>query len=673
MRTTRWPRTQPGGTPAPVMPRLSMLALCMAGILLLPACGGGGGGAGYSGAMVRPNPPPPPPAPPPPPPAPVFDPAQPPSINTTGDVQITLVAGASQNRTNVSTLGSISVGGISDGAFVLGGTNRFDAGTTVSSGQLFLAGNLFSDVSVQQDARLSLYEANIVGDVLMAGTFKPVFDDIGDGGFDYYLSWGSEIWGDYTQTPTGTMAVALGVTKGVVAPLLDIHGVAHLQGTLAVDVDPVYVTSTPRAEWILRASGGVVGQFDRWINTGPLFITASLRYAPNDVFFDITRISAQAAMAASPFADAATLASAAHLDRAFEAADGFAGMSRDELNASQRQFLASAAAIQRIGDHAQAAATLDSLSGQAHASAQALLLDRAAAPAAQLRTRLDRLRPGMRAGAWTQRVDGGGNVAGNGSIGAGYDIDGRVGGFDQWLGNGWLLGASVGWSDSRMQFERQGGDARADTPMANVYLHRRGSNDTYVTGITGYGHTRLTLDRPLDLASAGRHHAHSERDVSLAYVHAETGRSFGVGGGRLTPFASGDWSALRSEGFVEQGNSGFELVAQPSGETRMSGGAGMRYLRDWRFGSEGWMQLDVSAQYRHVFARSGDPVHAAFAGAPMAGFQLDGLPFDDDHGVFGFGLAGGWRDAWRWFVLYDKAFTGDARGDAWSAGLRLAF
>ena len=671
MRTTILPRTLPGGTPAPVVPRLSLLALCMAGILLLPACSGGGGGSGYSGAMVRPNPPPPPPAPPPPPPpAPVFDPTQPPSINTTGDVQITLVSGASQSRNNVSTLGAISVSGSGDSVFVLGGTNRFDAGTTVSSGQLFLAGNLFSDVSVQQGARLSFYEANIVGDVLMAGTFSPVFDDIGDGGFDYYLSWGSEIWGDYTQTSTGTMAVALGVTKGVVAPLLDIHGVARLQGTLAVDVDPVYVTSVPRAEWILRASGGVVGQFDRWINSGPLFITGNLRYMPNDVFFDITRISAQAAMATSPFADAATLASAAHLDRAFDAADAFADLPRDGLSDAQRQFLSSAAAIQRIGDHAQAAATLDSLSGQAHASAQGLLLERAAAPSAQLRTRLDRVRAGMQAGAWSQRI-GGGQVSGG--IGASYGVAGQAGGFDQWLGNGWLLGASAGWSDSRMQFERQGGDARADMPMANVYLHRRGRDDTYFTGVTGYGHARLTLDRPLDLASAGRHHAHSERDVSLAYVHAEAGRTFAVGGGRLTPFASAAWSVLRSDGFVEQGDSGFELIAQPSGETRMSGGAGMRYLRDWRIGGDGWMQLDVSAQYRHVFARGGDPVHAAFAGAPMAGFQLDGLPFDDGHGVLGFGLAGGWRDAWRWFVVYDTAFAGDALDDAWSAGLRFGF
>lgn len=656
-----------GRTPVAMLPRLSVLALCLAGALVLPACGGGGGG-GYGGANVRTTPPP---DPPPPPPPPVFDPASPPAFNSTGNVQVTLVGGVGQNQANVSTAGSLAISG--DGMFSLSGSNRFDGGTTVTSGELFLVGALFSDVSVQQDARFGLYDANVVGDVLMAGTFAPVFDDIGDDGFDYYLSWGNDIWGDYTQTSTGTMEVALGVTKGVAAPLLDIHGVARLQGTLAVDVDPVYVTSIARSEWILRASGGVIGEFDRWINTGPLFITGSLRYAPNDVFFDIARISAQAVMTGSPLADASTLSSAANLDRAFDAADGFAGLPRDQLSASQRQFLSSAAAIQRIGDHAQAAATLDSLSGQAHATAQGMLLDRMAAPSTQLRTRLDRMRPGMPAGAWTQRGDAGGGVSASGSIGARYDIDGQASGFDQWLGNGWLLGSSVGWSDSRMQFERQGGDARAGMPMANVYLHHRGRDDAYFTGLAGYGRTRLTLDRPLDLAGAGHRHAHSERDVSLAYVHAEAGRAFGVGGGRLTPFASVAWSALRSEGFVEQGNSGFELVAQPSRETRVTGDAGMRYLRDWHFDSDGWMQLDLSAQYRHVFARGGDPIHAAFVGAPIAGFQLDGLPFDDGHGVFGFGLAGGRHDAWRWFLQYDRAFTGDARGDAWSAGLRLGF
>ena len=660
MRTTRGPRERSGGTPVAAMPRLSVLALCMAGVLLLPACGGGSGGYGGTNVIATP----PPPAPPPP--APSVPPAPPP-LNSTGNVQITLLAGAQDGLGNVSTSGSLT----KEGAGKLGVCcqTRFDAGTLVAGGELAVQGRLFSDVNVQQGARLSFYEAEVVGDILMAGTFVSVFDDPG---FDYYSTWGSEIWGDYTQTSTGTMVMALDLAPAG-TPQLDIHGIANLQGTLALSVDPSDFIGAPRAEWILRASGGVVGQFDRWTNASSLFITGSLRYTPNDVFFDVTRISAQAAMATSLFADAATLASAANLDRALDAADGFAVLPREGLSASQRQFLSSAAAIQRIGDDAQAAATLDSLSGQAHATAQALLLDRATVPSAQLRTRLDRLRPGMRAGAWSQRIDGGGDVSGSGGIGASYDVAGHMGGFDQWLGNGWLLGASAGWSDSRMQFERQGGDARAGTPMANVYLHHRGRDDTYFTGITGYGHTRLTLDRPLDLAGAGRHHAHSERDVSLAYVHAEAGRAFGVGGGRLTPFASAAWSTLRSEGFAEQGSSGFELVAQPSGETRMTGGAGMRYLRDWRFDSDGWMQLDVSAQYRHVFARGGDPVHAAFAGAPMAGFQLEGLPFDDGHGVFGFGLAGGWRDAWRWFVLYDKAFAGNARGDAWSAGLRLAF
>jgi hypothetical protein len=99
----------------------------------------------------------------------------------------------------------------------------------------------------------------------------------------------------------------------------------------------------------------------------------------------------------------------------------------------------------------------------------------------------------------------------------------------------------------------------------------------------------------------------------------------------------------------------------------------MRYLRDWRFDNGGWMQLDLSGQYRQVFAQDGDPIRAAFVGAPMAGFQLEGLPSDEGHGVLGFGLTGGKRDARRWFLQYDRAITGNTRGDAWLAGLRIGF
>ena len=369
-----------------------------------------------------------------------------------------------------------------------------------------------------------------------------------------------------------------------------------------------------------------------------------------------------------------TLASAANLDRAFAAADGFAMLPRSELNTSQQQFLASAASIQRIGDYAQAAATLDSLSGQAHATGQGLLLEQATAHSTQLRTHLDRMRPGMRAGAWTQRAHAGGGVSGSGSIDARYDIGGQVSGFDQWLGDGWLLGSSVGWGSTGMQFERLGGVAHGDAPMASVYLHHRGRDDMYFTGLVGYGRTTLMLDRPLDFGAAGRPPGafRTRRVAGVCPCGSGTclrrgGRTFDAV--RFTRLVDVERGRLRRTGqqWIRTGGAVFERSASSAAAV------GMRYLRDWRFDNGGWMQLDLSGQYRQVFAREGDPIRAAFVGAPMAGFQIEGLPFDDGHGVFGFALTGGKRDARRWFLQYDKAFTGNTRGDAWWAGLRIGF
>lgn len=645
---------------------VSRLALGMA-VVLLGACGGDGG-------YVRSDPPPttsPPPPPPPPPPAPaprtLTLPAAPPAatapavpaLNESGPLVKLVAMGSYDAIQNFRTDGSLTKTGEGSLAVL---DSRFDAGVHVQEGLLYSA-RLYGDVTVDEGAGLQLVD-NIIGDVHVDGDFEPAYDSFYG---DYYDSFGADIFGDYSQSSTATMRVKLGIEEGAVAtPLMSVSGTATLAGTLDIYDGTTYVSSltTGYLEWILHAYGGVIGTFDTVRLPTTLFVTGEVHYTPNDVYFLATRISTSAAMANAGVGDAMTLSSATHVDDAFALADDFSLLPHAQLDIAQQRFLASAAAVQRIGDYAQAAATFDSLSGQAHASAQDMLLDQATPPA-QLHARLDRLRPGI-AGAWSQHYRSPAGTLGDASSGA------DIAGYDQWLGERLLFGGSVQRGKLQASFDRENARARSPGQTANAYLHYRGDDGLYVTGLAGAGRMRLGMDRTLDLADAGRHVAHSERVFDTALLRVEAGRHVSLGEGRLTPFAALDHASLHGDGFVESGDTGFELQASPLRQQRTTAEAGARYARLWRAdGGKRWMQFDLSGRYRKQLAIDGDPLRAAFVGAPQSVFDIDDPSRPDGYGLLTLNLRGGSGRA-TWFLDYDRRFGG-SQADAWWAGWRFAF
>jgi autotransporter-associated beta strand protein len=622
------------------MPLPKALALCIATALALCACGGGGGGGGDFN-LVRDTRPPP---------------------------TVIRLSGFTETRSGQVSDGSLTVEGT--GKLILNDRNRFSGGTTVSGATLQVNGVLTSNVDVAAGGGLEV-KGVVIGNVNIDGTFEALADpEEADYDFYYETFDHGEVTGDYRQSGTATMRAVLGAPDSYDTALLEVGRVATLGGTLQLGT--TYFTDQPYAAWLIHANGGVVGQFARWTSPG-LFISGSLRYAPNDVYFDVLRISLLQSLAGHGVSDPITLAGAAHLDRAFDAADDFAVLPRAELALAQRRFLHSAAAIQRIDSVDQAASTLDSLSGLAHANAPWLLLEHAARPAPQLSARLDGLQRGERAGAWSARPHTGGQSAGTGSMGVGYSIDGHVAGYDQWLGERVLLGGSFGWRNTRMQFDRSGGQGRDEARQASLYLRYLGDAGRYAFGQLGYDRSRLDVDRQLDLASGGRHRAHSQRDLDLAHVYAEAGRAFAVGHGRLVPYAALGYAALHGGAAVEQGDTGLELALQPWRSERITAGTGLRYARQWRVGERSWMGLDVDARYERALHGGATPLLAAFVGTPLAPFAIDADAPGAGGGWLGVGLDGGDAKGWSWSVDYGRGWAGPQRGAGWALGMKLDF
>jgi len=552
---------------------------------------------------------------------------------------------------------------------------RFDNGTTIEDGTLLVnsSASLHSDVVVQSAGNLYL-SGELTGTVINHGDMSlasTVFGDVtNDGVLTPGYAHGGDVLvrikGNFTQTAAGTLDALVPTDASfgtVTGGFLSVTGRADIDGTLRLfqgadwDAGSFPLPGAPLSLKVLHADGGVFGQFAQWTSPG-LLITGSVRYLANDVFFDASSISAAQAMAAARAGDAVTLSAARDFDAALGGSAGLAQSPGSSLTDPQRRFLESAAMIQRLQNYEQAVRTFDSLSGYGYLAAADALLQQATIPAQGLIARVSNLQPGSAAGTWAAQPT---TLA----TGAGTFSEQRSG-FDQWLGDGLLVGGSVGWSDGNLKFDRSGGNARDRSPQWDFYVRRTGANDSYVLGNVGYSQHDLSFGRQIDLGLAKRN-AYAMRDLDVEHAWVESGREFRILQSRVTPFAALSYAAMHGTGFTERGNTGFELAAQPSFHQRINAAAGLRFSRYWGSGKGRWTQLNLSGGFLHLLSAR-DDAYAAFIGAPDVTFALAGPPRQRNTGWLQMSLGTG-GETWAWLLNYDR----QAEAEAASVGMQLKF
>lgn len=445
------------------------------------------------------------------------------------------------------------------------------------------------------------------------------------------------IHGNFAQSASAQLDVVLGWA-------LQISGSAAVDGRLDFlrGTSQSYVLpSAPASVLVLHADHGVSGQFVAWLSN-ELFLTGNLRYLPNDIYFDVTSLSAAQVMSVAG-AGALTVQSAAHFDAALDNAGQWAQRPAALLSTAQRQFLASAGAIQHLRDVGQAARTLDSLSGHGYAAATDALLQQAASPAPELLARLGNLHESSASGPWSAPMARVASAAGA--------FSGERTGFDQWLSDRLLLGSSFSWSGGSLRFDHSGGAARDQSPQWDMYWRRNGNGSSYVLGDVGYNRHQLNFNRQIDLGGTPRAvGARLRLDMLRAYL--ETGRDFRVGQAWLTPFGALNYATLRGAGFTEQGSTGFELIAQPSLHQRFTAAAGLRLGADWRRSGGRWTTLNVTAGFRRLL-QADDAARVAFTGTPAVMAALDGMPRQRNSGWLQMNLATGGAH-WNGLLSYDR-------------------
>lgn len=504
------------------------------------------------------------------------------------------VQGAINFSNAISGAGNIRTQG--SGVLTLSNTNNtYTGGTFIGSGTgIDSLGTLPGNVTVDQGAAL-LARKDIGGSLQSAGRLQTT-------------STITHINGDLTLYPTSVVSQVLG------APLV-VSGTANLNGNFYIaGVTDGYVKTSHQQ---LLSAGSVENTFTSTTLASGIFLSASLQYAPTEVWVDTSQLSVIKVAAASMSSSLAATSSAQRLDGAFNQINqNVSGTGTDAVASGT---LSAAGGIQQSHTTQQAQASLESLSGQLYAAGTAVTLAGIDAGNDALIAHLDQ----RGTGGWTQSLGYQGGLSRGGFGNVGFNLNGGLAGHDVRVGLNGFAGVAVAQMSSNGQLDGGFDRQRSRSTAGMLYAGSRGAN-WYGVGQVGYGSFRGDMSRMLQFGDQAAF-AGSDQNGTYNSAYGEIGFRGHAGAFTLTPFANVEYASIHRDGFSESGGQGFGLAADGHTTSRWQAGFGLRAGSSW-LTSRGMLHLDAKLGWQNAFATRGEVFAARYTGfaqwAPVEGIGL---------------------------------------------------
>ncbi|MGS0741365.1 autotransporter domain-containing protein [Glaciimonas sp. GG7] len=565
------------------------------------------------------------------------------------------------------------------GTLTLSGANTYTGNNEVVNGTLNITGSIASGVQIDTGGNLSGNGGHLGSSVTNNGRLSNAGS-------------GLTIAGNYTASANAILANDFNAT-------LTVGGTAILGGSHLVATVPAgnadanaYVTAqannTPQK--VLTAFTAVNNTFSdvsfQSVGTAfPPLLSASVSYSAKEVDLKIGRVSTTTVAAQSFSADPTRANSAANVEQAMTAADTM--MASGQTGGSNAPLIASAAALERVADVAALGTALDSLSGQIHASAQALSFQQSQTVNRTLANRLSQLgvqNQQVKTGLWVSAIGASGKLAEAGYARADTSMLGGQFGFDTQVNERAIVGAAIAYSDSQASFDRFGGNSKSQNTGVSLYgryaLTSQGNNDAdggpYITSRVGAGTVSSTVKRTAIAGAEIENLQASHTDTMLsAYVEYGYALKLSDDAARnimFTPFIGAAYDRLERGSFAETGGS-FGLIANRQSYGQTAGLVGVRGQGnvDWFAGKS---TIQAYAQWQHGFANGNLDFAAAFLGAPASHFIVQGIALSGHSGWAGVGISTAINRRWSWYANYDGQFSrGGLVNNVLSVGVRIGF
>jgi len=576
------------------------------------------------------------------------------SNNLSGSGSLQLDGAGSLFLMGQNAIGGLTVNGGT--LYVSTGTTTSASETTVNGGELVVDGVLNSNVTINRSGTMGTFTSGsaINGNILSHG---------------YVYSGGGgplQINGNYTVVPA-TGAGVVTETEIMLKSPLKVSGVATLNNSqLVVAIPSGY---TPQAtELLLQANGGVSGVFGTFLVADSVYTSGSLSYTATQVDVSLSQSSVAAVAQAAMPAMATTQQTAQHIQTALVQANQWAVSEPS----SHQAFLDAAGDFLHVSSLAQAAASIDSLSGQLLASSQGLTLQQAGIVNRTVADRLADLGDDHSAqGAWFQGAGADGDIARSGYATGHYTGGGSIAGYDAKLADGFILGLGLDWNRLSSSYTMQGGNDTSRSTGVMLYA-KYDLGNAYMSGRVGedWIHTDTSRWGVLGTVPAA---INSTRNDTMTSAYLELGYDATQNAWTTTPFVSAGDEYLRRGTIAEQGAGGFGITAPSDDFNQSFTQIGARLGYRWNWGT-GQLALKGFALYQRILSGQNLGFTAAYAGAPNATFELEGVNSPRNSGWLGVGLNATLNQQWSWFLNLDgQVAGGGTRAAVFSAGARYSF
>ncbi|MCI1132229.1 S8 family serine peptidase [Stenotrophomonas maltophilia] len=539
----------------------------------------------------------------------------------------------------VGSGGLVKQGG---GTLVLAGNNSYTGATRIERGILSLqnGGVIRSNVTI-----LGQPDPDSTGLQFNGGTPRVIGNVVS--GSSVFLTSGNTtgtIEGNYVQQAGGQLMIALGANALQVTGNAAIDGGVRVHGFVSG-----YVPQSGTRQDLIHAAGGLSGTFSAPATSSGLqglsLLQSSYGYDSNNAWLNLTQVSVTAAASGL---GASAQAAAQRLEGAFAALDKNAGLQGSAFGAA-------AGALQWIGGGNDGlAASLQSLSGQAHARAEAATFDSIDMSRRAIAERFDRVQAAPRLrGTWQSALGeaGQGSFAGNAA-----DSHGWMAGQDLPLGSNGLMGVAFGETRSNGGSSFGGDRGRDRQAQAQLYAGWNLGRG-YALAQVGSGQFTRALDRQL-LLGAGAYGVSARYGGRFSSASVEGGYRFGRAGASLTPYLGASTTRVDTDAFNELGGFGFGLRGEANRVQRSQMLAGIRGERGW-----GRWTLRGHAEWQQRLDGADADWQASFVGvdawAPLAGWNVP-------HGsaLIGVALESWWGRTGRLSLGFDQRVGGEGARQA---------
>ena len=545
------------------------------------------------------------------------------------------------------------------GKLVLAEDVNFTRNTEIKEGILDIRKRHSSGINIESNGTLITNPNTKIGkDVTNKGTLK----NIGKGAV-IEGNYKAEI-GSVTEAEIGSKLIIKGTIK------IDGREKSQTLGSTLKVLNNNYVTATPTTVTVLEAEKGIEGQFSK-METDEL-VNGKVENDGNSIKATVNRKNVEEYVNNLNDSDEMQKDTAKNVEVSFKELD----KKIEEGNTDVSKFALSAAKLQK-NSLSLTSSTLDSLSGQIYASAQALTFQQSQTVNKDLSNRLvmlgtlDNVRDKF--GLWISGIGASGKLKQVGYAEGKTKVYGGQVGIDRKFGKNLILGTALSYSEANVKFNRHGGESDSNNFGVSLY-GRIGNynNPLYVQGRVGIGFVNSEVKRDIILSSNDISQEKIEHNDKVISGYLETGFDVKKENFILTPFVGILHDTVRRGSFNEK-NSQFGLKADKKTYNQTSGFVGIRSGQSFNFKNGSKTTVQGYVTYQRALNNEDLSFEASYSGLSNAKFKVKGIGLSKNKAWVGVGILNEVNPNFAWYVNYDGKIDKKAQNNVFTTGIRVNF